>query len=177
MRDICRAWNALGTRLERDTQTETFYLVCTEMATPLTRQQLQELKAIREEAVRKAMIEKEREIWDAHVEDSVKYIYSIVVNSAEQGKDRVTIHNFNAREPGVIENQKQIHKHNSKAVIAHRATYLGAAISSHDGSSISIACIPDILKRLSVLFPDSSIEMEAPSLTNGGHATLCMDWS
>ena len=147
------------------------------MSNPWTRKQLQEWKAVREEEARQAMIAKEKEIWDTHVEDSVESIYSIVLDSAEKGNTRVSIHNFNTREPGVIENQNAVHKHNTKAVIAHRATYIGAAISSHDGSSISILCLPDILKRLSVLFPDSCIEVEAPSLKNNGHTTLCIDWS
>lgn len=147
------------------------------MATSWTRKQLQEWKAVREEEVRQAMIAKEKELWNTHVEDSVNYIYNTVLDSAEQGKNRVAMHNFNTREPSVIENQNAVHKHNAKAVIAHRATYIGATISSHDGSLISILCLPDILKRLSALFPDSCIEVEAPSQKNGGHTTLCIDWS
>jgi len=147
------------------------------MATSWTRAQLQEWKAVREEELRQAMIAKEKEIWDTHVEDSVNHIYNIVISSAEGGKTQASIHNFNTREPGVIENQNAIHKHNAKAIIAHRATHIGLAKSSHDGSSISVLCLPDILKRLSALFPDSCIEVEAPSAKNGGHTTLCIDWA
>ena len=147
------------------------------MATPWTRKQLQELKAVREEEALQAMIAKKKEIWDNHVEDSVNYIYSIVTDNAELGKTRVTMHSFNSREPGVIESQNIMYKHNTRAGIAYRVTYIGAVISGHDGSSISILCLPDILKRLSALFPDSCIEVEAPSQKNGGHTTLCIDWS
>ena len=147
------------------------------MATAWTRKQLQEWKAVREEEARQAMIARDKEIWDTHVENSVDYIYNLILGNAEEGKTRLAIHNLNTREPYVIEEQNAMYKHNSRAAIAYRVTCIGSTISSHDGSSISILCLPDILKRLSALFPDSCIEVEGPSSKNGGQTTLCIDWA
>ena len=147
------------------------------MATPLSRKQLQELKAVREEEARRATVLREKELWETHVEDSANYIYGLIIKTAEQGDCKVTIHNFNTYAPKMIENQHDVHKHNPRAIIAHRALHIGSNVSCHDGSSISVVCLPDIMEQLATLFPDSHIELELPTTKNGGRKTLVIDWS